>query len=61
MELLIILTGVVRFLRDVPPAHYSLKVESFSRLAHSGERYVSSKFDASGYTWYYIFSISFTI
>ncbi|KAL8101547.1 MATH domain and coiled-coil domain-containing protein At3g58370-like [Apium graveolens] len=43
--------GVVRYLRDVPPAHYSLKIVSFSKLVNSGERYMSSMFDAGGYTW----------
>lgn len=48
-----ILTGAGRFLRDVLPAHYSVKIESFSRLVNSGERNMSSMFDAGGYTWAY--------
>ncbi|XP_063942309.1 MATH domain and coiled-coil domain-containing protein At3g58210-like [Daucus carota subsp. sativus] len=44
--------GVVRYLRDAPPAHYSLKVESFSKLVDGGdEKYESATFDANGYTW----------
>lgn len=46
-------TGVVRFLRDSPPAHYSIKIESFSVLANlETEKYESSAFEASGFTWY---------
>ncbi|XP_063942306.1 MATH domain and coiled-coil domain-containing protein At3g58210-like, partial [Daucus carota subsp. sativus] len=45
-------TGVVRYLRDAPPAHYLVKIESFSRLANSGlEKCESAVFDASGYKW----------
>lgn len=44
--------GVVRYLRDAPPAHYSVKIVSFSRLVNEGaEKYESARFDASGYTW----------
>ncbi|WOG81470.1 hypothetical protein DCAR_0100617 [Daucus carota subsp. sativus] len=48
----IYLNRVVRYLRDAPPAHYLVKIESFSRLANSGlEKCESAVFDASGYKW----------
>ncbi|XP_074347577.1 uncharacterized protein LOC141686441 [Apium graveolens] len=44
--------GVVTYLRDAPPEHYSVKIESFTKFVSSGvEKYESAKFDASGYTW----------
>ncbi|KAK9266338.1 hypothetical protein L1049_012669 [Liquidambar formosana] len=44
--------GIVRVLRDVPPAHYILKIESFSLLAATQvEKYESGDFEASGYKW----------
>lgn len=37
----------------IPPAHYVMKVQSFSLLAkNSIERYESGKFEAGGYKWY---------
>ncbi|XP_014625180.1 LOW QUALITY PROTEIN: uncharacterized protein [Glycine max] len=37
---------------DIPPAHYVMKVQSFSLLAkNSIERYESGKFEAGGYKW----------
>ncbi|KAL8101543.1 hypothetical protein AgCh_033445 [Apium graveolens] len=46
--------GVARVLRDAPPAHYSLKIESFSSLVKLAiERYESAAFDVGGYTWYH--------
>ncbi|KAL8101545.1 hypothetical protein AgCh_033447 [Apium graveolens] len=44
--------GVVRYLRDAPPSHYSVKIESFSRRVDVGEeKYESATFEASGYSW----------
>jgi len=38
---------------DSPPAHYVLKVQSFSLLVkNSIERYESESFEAGGYKWY---------
>ncbi|KAF6144062.1 hypothetical protein GIB67_011856 [Kingdonia uniflora] len=43
------ITGVVR---DVPPTHYTFKVESFSVLSNSSiEKYESCDFEAGGYKW----------
>ncbi|KAM7482406.1 hypothetical protein LguiB_006989 [Lonicera macranthoides] len=43
---------VSRLIRDVQPAHYICKIESFSILVESGmERYESDDFEASGYKW----------
>ncbi|XP_074348906.1 uncharacterized protein LOC141687507 isoform X2 [Apium graveolens] len=44
--------GVVSYLRDAPPSHYSVKINSFSRLVDEGtQKYESATFDGSGYTW----------
>lgn len=51
-------TGVERFLRDAPPAHFSVNIESFSVLANlQTEKYESSAFDANG-AWYYSHTFS---
>ncbi|KAF6173477.1 hypothetical protein GIB67_027172 [Kingdonia uniflora] len=43
------ITGVVR---DVPPTHYTFKVELFSVLSNSSiEKYESCDFEAGGYKW----------
>ncbi|XP_059654599.1 uncharacterized protein LOC132301358 [Cornus florida] len=45
-------TAVTRSLRDVQPAHYLFKIESFSILLESGiEKHVSNAFEAAGYKW----------
>ncbi|KAJ4981772.1 hypothetical protein NE237_032609 [Protea cynaroides] len=41
-----------RTIRDEPPTHFTLKIESFSLLSNSSlERYNSGNFIAGGYTW----------
>ncbi|CAL5359411.1 unnamed protein product [Camellia sinensis] len=47
---------VARSLRDIPPAHYTLKIESFSELAQllldaKVQNYESDIFEAGGYKW----------
>ncbi|CAL5379106.1 unnamed protein product [Camellia sinensis] len=47
---------VTRSLRDIPPAHYLLKIESFSLLSQllldvGMKNYESDIFEASGYKW----------
>ncbi|XAR69321.1 Ubiquitinyl hydrolase 1 [Bertholletia excelsa] len=47
---------ISRSLRDIPPAHYTLKIESFSQLSEmlsdtKAHNYVSEVFEASGYKW----------
>ncbi|XP_017244574.2 uncharacterized protein LOC108216340 [Daucus carota subsp. sativus] len=44
--------GVLRILRDAPPAHYSLRIEPFSGFTNLGiDKYESDAFDVGGYTW----------
>lgn len=44
--------GILRSLRDVPPAHYSLKIESLSLFRNTtNENYESGAFEAGGYKW----------
>ncbi|CAL5329409.1 unnamed protein product [Camellia sinensis] len=44
--------GILRSLRDVPPAHYTLKMESFSLFLNTNiENYESSVFEADGFKW----------
>ncbi|KAL7206347.1 hypothetical protein ACSBR2_019122 [Camellia fascicularis] len=44
--------GILRSLRDVSPAHYTLKMESFSLFLNSKiENYESGVFGAGGYKW----------
>ncbi|KAI6672624.1 hypothetical protein NL676_000530, partial [Syzygium grande] len=38
-------------IRDVAPAHYVLKIESFSLFAMNNEKYESNEFEAEGYKW----------
>ncbi|KAK7388061.1 hypothetical protein VNO78_22864 [Psophocarpus tetragonolobus] len=46
------IAGLLRSVVDSPPAHYIMKVQSFSLLTkNSIERYESGKFEAGGYTW----------
>lgn len=47
---------VVRSTREVPPAHYTFKVDSFSLLSNilsksEVEKYESDMFEAGGYKW----------
>ncbi|GAV61155.1 MATH domain-containing protein, partial [Cephalotus follicularis] len=51
-----IYTEIVRSLRDAPPAHYVLKIESFSQLSEilrktNVKRYESGEFEVGGYKW----------
>lgn len=44
--------GILRSLRDVPPAHYSLKIESLSLFRNTtNENYESGAFESGGYKW----------
>ncbi|KAJ1413464.1 TRAF-like [Sesbania bispinosa] len=44
--------GISRFISDAPPAHYIMKIQSFSLLTkNSIERYESGEFEAGGYKW----------
>ncbi|KAM6576430.1 hypothetical protein CsatB_028267 [Cannabis sativa] len=40
-----------RCMRNVPPAHYLMKVESFSLLSKSNDKHDSSFFEVGGYKW----------
>ncbi|XP_030498823.2 MATH domain and coiled-coil domain-containing protein At3g44800 [Cannabis sativa] len=43
---------ICRSISDVPPTHYTIKVQSFSLLAkNSIDRYESRSFEAGGYKW----------
>ncbi|KAJ7950839.1 Ubiquitin carboxyl-terminal hydrolase [Quillaja saponaria] len=43
---------MVRSVRDVRPAHYMLKIKSYSLLAATGvEKYESGVFEVGGYSW----------
>ncbi|KAI8024625.1 Ubiquitin carboxyl-terminal hydrolase 13 [Camellia lanceoleosa] len=45
-------TGILRSLRDVPPAHYTFKIEYFSSFLNSKiENLESGVFEAGGYKW----------
>ncbi|KAK6285425.1 hypothetical protein POUND7_011604 [Theobroma cacao] len=46
-------SGITRVIRDLPPAHYSFKVESFTIFAETGleEKFESGVFEAGGYKW----------
>ncbi|KAK6285426.1 hypothetical protein POUND7_011605 [Theobroma cacao] len=45
--------GITRVTRDLPPAHSSFKVESFTIFAETGleEKFESGVFEAGGYKW----------
>ncbi|XP_024194936.1 probable inactive serine/threonine-protein kinase fnkC [Rosa chinensis] len=48
--------GVLRSIRDAPPTHYTLKIESLSMLTkNSLEKYESGEFEAGGYKWKLVF------
>ncbi|XP_028057540.1 uncharacterized protein LOC114261464 [Camellia sinensis] len=52
----VVKSQVTRSLRDIPPAHYLLKIESFSLLSQllldvGMKNYESDIFEASGYKW----------
>ncbi|KAK9040471.1 hypothetical protein V6N11_015626 [Hibiscus sabdariffa] len=43
---------IVRYRRDIPPAHYSFKIEAFSLLSDTkAEKIESGIFEAGGYKW----------
>ncbi|XVF79804.1 hypothetical protein PTKIN_Ptkin15bG0018900 [Pterospermum kingtungense] len=45
--------GIIRVTRDLPPAHFLFKINSFSLLAEekSIEKYETDIFEAGGYKW----------
>ncbi|RZC20227.1 MATH domain and coiled-coil domain-containing protein At3g58370-like isoform X2 [Glycine soja] len=44
--------GISRSGRDLPPAHYLFKIESYSELMNTGvEKYETNVFQAGGYKW----------
>uniref|UniRef100_A0A6N2MSA9 MATH domain-containing protein n=1 Tax=Salix viminalis TaxID=40686 RepID=A0A6N2MSA9_SALVM len=44
--------GITVTRRDLPPAHFTLKIESFSLLRNTGvKKYESDVFEAGGYKW----------
>ncbi|XP_027333122.1 TNF receptor-associated factor homolog 1a [Abrus precatorius] len=44
--------GISRSIVDAPPAHYAVKIQSFSLMTkNSIERYESGNFEAGGYKW----------
>ncbi|KAI4372691.1 hypothetical protein MLD38_010891 [Melastoma candidum] len=44
--------GQMTYRRDLPPAHYSMKIENFSLLLESKvDKYDSGAFEAGGYKW----------
>ncbi|KAI8532619.1 hypothetical protein RHMOL_Rhmol11G0227300 [Rhododendron molle] len=44
--------GIVRSLRDIPPAHYCIKINSFSFMVNNKiEDYESGVFEVGGYKW----------
>ncbi|XAR52940.1 hypothetical protein NMG60_11021280 [Bertholletia excelsa] len=45
-------TGIIRSFRDDPPAHYILKIESFSLFLNNIQRRESATFESGGYTWW---------
>ncbi|KAJ0106390.1 hypothetical protein Patl1_19740 [Pistacia atlantica] len=42
--------AVLRVLRNAPPSHYLLKVQSFSSL-NNLNKFISDNFDAGGFKW----------
>ncbi|XVF79803.1 hypothetical protein PTKIN_Ptkin15bG0018800 [Pterospermum kingtungense] len=45
--------GIIRFTRDLPPAHYLFRINSFSLFSEveSVQKFKSGVFDAGGYKW----------
>ncbi|KAE9447103.1 hypothetical protein C3L33_21004, partial [Rhododendron williamsianum] len=45
--------GIVRSLRDIPPAHYCIKINSFSFILKNNkiDNYESAVFEVGGYKW----------
>ncbi|XP_030505740.2 MATH domain and coiled-coil domain-containing protein At3g58400-like [Cannabis sativa] len=41
----------LRFTRNLPPAHYLMKLESYSLLSDTKENFDSSSFEVGGYKW----------
>jgi hypothetical protein len=51
----IFISGMVRSIRDIPPAHdhYTFQIKNFSLLlAMEEEKYHSGQFEVGGYQWY---------
>ncbi|KAK1560140.1 hypothetical protein Q3G72_022751 [Acer saccharum] len=46
-----IMDGAILRGRDNPPSHYWFKIESFSLLSRTLDKYSSDKFDAGGFKW----------
>ncbi|KAF4381086.1 hypothetical protein F8388_012008 [Cannabis sativa] len=44
-------TEASRCIRNIPPVHYLMKVESYSLLSNSNENYHSSSFQVGDYKW----------
>ncbi|KAI8532620.1 hypothetical protein RHMOL_Rhmol11G0227400 [Rhododendron molle] len=45
-------SGIVRSLRDIPPAHYCIKINSFSYIVKNEiDNYESAVFEVGGYKW----------
>ncbi|KAF3441172.1 hypothetical protein FNV43_RR15084 [Rhamnella rubrinervis] len=53
MRSAIMIPGTVSYKRDLPPAHYSLKVDSYTLLSSEfgTEKYDGSVFEAGGHKW----------
>ncbi|KAF3963571.1 hypothetical protein CMV_012060 [Castanea mollissima] len=43
--------SITRSKRHLPPTHYMLKIESFSMLSETAEKYESGVFEAGGHKW----------
>lgn len=50
--------GIIRTIRDIPPAHFLLNINSFSLFAkeNSTDKYESGIFEAGGYKWCVLFN-----
>lgn len=58
-NILVLVPEISRTLRDTPPAHHTLKIESFSQLSSllrddKIDKYESHDFEAGGYRWFVI-------
>lgn len=50
--------GILRSISDLPPTHYTVKIQLFSLLTKNNiEKYESGEFEAGGYKWYKMFLI----
>lgn len=43
--------GITRYLRDLAPAHFQLKIQSYSLLAEAVDKYDSGVFETGGHKW----------